>query len=84
RKLIATIGDQLAHYGPRAPQLWLPPLETAIPLHDLLERSGVGAGQWRWPLGEIDRPFDMRRDPLVFDATSAAGNMVVHGGPKSG
>ncbi|PRC47863.1 type VII secretion protein EccC, partial [Mycobacterium sp. ITM-2017-0098] len=42
------------------------------------------AGQWRWPLGEIDRPFDMRRDPLVFDATSAAGNMVVHGGPKSG
>ena len=84
RKLIATIGDQLAHYGPRAPQLWLPPLEAAIPLHDLLERSGIGAGQWRWPLGEIDRPFDMRRDPLVFDATSAAGNMVIHGGPKSG
>jgi DNA segregation ATPase FtsK/SpoIIIE, S-DNA-T family len=84
RKLIATIGDQLAHYGPRAPQLWLPPLEKAIPLHELLERSGVGAGQWRWPLGEIDRPFDMRRDPLVFDATSAAGNMAIHGGPKSG
>lgn len=84
RKLIATIGAQLAHYGPRAPQLWLPPLETTIPLHDLLERSGVTAGGWRWPLGEIDRPFDMRRDPLEFDATSAAGNMVIHGGPKSG
>ena len=26
----------------------------------------------------------MRRDPLVFDATSSAGNMVIHGGPKSG
>lgn len=84
RKLIATIGDQLAHYGPRAPHLWLPPLETTIPLHELVERSGVGSSQWRWPLGEIDRPFDMRRDPLMFDATSAAGNMVIHGGPKSG
>lgn len=26
----------------------------------------------------------MRRDPLVFDATSAAANLVIHGGPKSG
>ena len=26
----------------------------------------------------------MRRDALVFDATSSAGNMVIHGGPKSG
>src|SRR5262249_4893715 len=25
RKLIATIGEQLARFGPRAPQLWLPP-----------------------------------------------------------
>ena len=26
----------------------------------------------------------MRRDPLVFDATSASGNVVIHGGSKSG
>ena len=26
----------------------------------------------------------MRRDPLVFDATSAASNVLIHGGPKSG
>lgn len=84
RKLITTIGEQLAHYGPRAPQLWLPPLDDPIPLRDVLERSGVDARQWRWPLGEIDRPFQMRRDPLVFDATSAAANAVIHGGPKSG
>ncbi|HEY9266791.1 MAG TPA: type VII secretion protein EccCb, partial [Mycobacterium sp.] len=84
RKLIATIGDQLAHYGPRAPQLWLPPLDETMPLDDVLVRAGIGAGQWRWPLGEIDRPFEMRRDPLVFDAGSAAANMVIHGGPKSG
>ena len=84
RKLIATIGDQLARYGPRAPQLWLPPLDEPIPLTAVLARAGVPQRQWQWPLGEIDKPFEMRRDPLVFDATSSAGNMVIHGGPKSG
>jgi S-DNA-T family DNA segregation ATPase FtsK/SpoIIIE len=84
RKLIATIGEQLARYGPRAPQLWLPPLDEPIPLTAVLARAGLPQRQWRWPLGEIDKPFEMRRDPLVFDATSSAGNMVIHGGPKSG
>lgn len=84
RKLIATIGDQLQNYGPRAPQLWLPPLDEPLPLDEVLHRADVAEGQWRWPLGEIDRPFQMRRDPLIFDARSAAGNMVIHGGPKSG
>ena len=84
RKLIATIGEQLARYGPRAPQLWLPPLDEPIPLTAVLARTGVPERQWRWPLGEIDKPFEMRRDPLIFDATSSAGNMVIHGGPKSG
>ncbi|HWT48102.1 MAG TPA: type VII secretion protein EccCa, partial [Mycobacterium sp.] len=84
RKLIATIGEQLARYGPRAPQLWLPPLDEPIPLTAVLARAGVPQRQWRWPLGEIDKPFEMRRDTLVFDATSSAGNMVIHGGPKSG
>jgi type VII secretion protein EccCb len=84
RKLVATIGDQLSHYGPKAPRLWLPPLEESIALDDLLSRAGVSERQWLWPLGEIDRPFAMRRDPLIFDATSAAANLVIHGGPKSG
>ncbi|MEB3032325.1 type VII secretion protein EccCa [[Mycobacterium] nativiensis] len=84
RKLIATIGDQLANYGPQAPHLWLPPLDDSIPLGQTLARAGIGERQLRWPLGEIDKPFDMRRDPLVFDARSASGNMLIHGGPKSG
>ncbi|MEH3131539.1 MAG: type VII secretion protein EccCa [Mycolicibacterium neoaurum] len=84
RKLIATIGDQLANYGPKAPQLWLPPLEEAIPLAGLLARAEIAEGQWRWPLGEIDKPFEMRRDPLVFDAAGSAGNLLIHGGPRSG
>lgn len=94
RKLIATIGDQLATYGPKAPQLWLPPLDESIPLAEVLGRAGAGASgatgngigehQFQWPLGEIDKPFEMRRDALVFTAGSAAGNVLVHGGPKSG
>ncbi|WP_422742840.1 type VII secretion protein EccCa [Mycobacterium sp. WMMD1722] len=84
RKLIATIGEQLAHYGPKAPRLWLPPLDDPIPLAEVLQRSALPSRQRRWPLGEIDRPFEMRRDPLLFDATGAAANMVIHGGPKSG
>jgi DNA segregation ATPase FtsK/SpoIIIE, S-DNA-T family len=84
RKLIATIGDQLARYGPRAPELWLPPLDEPIPLSTVLARAALARGEWRWPLGEIDKPFEMRRDPLVFDARSSAGNMVIHGGAKSG
>lgn len=84
RKLVATVGDQLAHYGPKAPPLWLPPLDEPIALSELLQRAGVPEREWRWPLGEIDRPFQMRRDPLVFDATSAGANVLIHGGPKSG
>ncbi|HKV22286.1 MAG TPA: type VII secretion protein EccCa, partial [Mycobacterium sp.] len=84
RKLIATIGDQLARYGPHAPALWLPPLDEPLPLEDVLQRADLPERRLRWPLGEIDRPFEMRRDPLVFDADSSAGNMVIHGGPRSG
>jgi S-DNA-T family DNA segregation ATPase FtsK/SpoIIIE len=84
RKLIATVGDQLARFGPRAPELWLPPLDDAIPLTAALARAAVPRGELRWPLGEIDRPFQMRRDPLMFDARSSAGNLLIHGGAKSG
>ena len=57
---------------------------SAIPLSTVLTRAAVPRGEWRWPLGEIDKPFQMRRDPLVFDARSSAGNLVIHGGAKSG
>lgn len=84
RKLVATIGQQLATYGPRAPQLWLPPLDDVIPLSAMLARTGVLPQKLCWPLAEIDKPFEMRRDLLMFDAKSASANMMIHGGPKSG
>ncbi|MGL6236516.1 MAG: type VII secretion protein EccCa [Segniliparus sp.] len=87
RKLVSVIGEQLAELGPKAPELWLAPLDAPISLGGLIGRSATGgapAAPLRWPIGEIDRPFLMRRDPLVFDAASAAGNIAIHGGPKSG
>ncbi|MBU8808096.1 type VII secretion protein EccCa [Mycolicibacterium goodii] len=84
RKLIATIGDQLAAYGPKAPQLWLPPLEEPVALADVLAGVDVEPGELRWPLGEIDKPFEMRRDVLMYDANTAAANVLIHGGPRSG
>jgi DNA segregation ATPase FtsK/SpoIIIE, S-DNA-T family len=84
KKLIATIGGQLTHFGPQAPALWLPPLDESVPITSVLGHAGIGERQWRWPLGEIDRPFEMRRDALIFDARSASGNVLIHGGPKSG
>jgi hypothetical protein len=58
RKLIATIGDQLARYGPRAPQLWLPPLDEPIPLSAVLARVGVPplATSRRWLLKPRAKP----------------------------
>ena len=79
RKLIATIGEQLARYGPQAPQLWLPPLDEPIPLTAVLARAAIPQRHWRWPLGEIDKPFEMRRDPLVFDAIVVGRQ---HGDPR--
>ena len=69
RKLVATIGDQLAHYGPKAPQLWLPPLDESIPLDELLARAGcagtavaLAARRDRPAVRDAPRSTGVRRD----------------------
>ena len=69
RKLVATIGEQLAHYGPKAPRLWLPPLEDAIPLDELLARDrrvrtpmALAARRNRQTLPDAARSARLRRD----------------------
>ena len=84
RKLIATIGEQLAGYGPRAPPALAGSLDEPIPLAEVLQDAAVPEGQLRWPLGEIDRPVRDAPGSTGFDARSAAGNLLIHGGPKSG
>jgi S-DNA-T family DNA segregation ATPase FtsK/SpoIIIE len=88
--------DLLRGHGPAAHQVWLPPLEAAIGLEELMpdlavdpELGLISAG-WRSappltvPLGLVDRPLDQRRDTLVADLAGAAGHVAVVGAPRSG
>jgi RluA family pseudouridine synthase len=77
RKLIATIGAQLAGYGPRAPRLWLPPLDEPIPLAAVLDRAGVPVHQGRWPLGEIDKPAGLVVHPAAGHETGTLVNALI-------
>ncbi len=83
---IATIGDQLAHYGPQAPQLWLPPLDEADPARpscwrrtEIAERTS-GAGR----SARSTSPSRCAATRWCSTPASAAGNLLIHGGPKSG
>ncbi|MFT4288338.1 FtsK/SpoIIIE domain-containing protein [Nocardioides sp.] len=81
---------RLASLGPRAHQIWLPPLAEPPRLEELLA-STTAAGDEApephetpggLPIGVIDRPRQQRRDPLVVDPFD--GHLVVVGGPGSG
>ena len=82
--------------GPRAHQVWLPPLDDPATLDelmpDLAEDPQLGLVSRRWrergalvlPLGIVDRPLDQRRDVLEVDLGGAGGHVAVVGGPRSG
>lgn len=94
--VLDVIVRRLDGQGTPAHQVWLPPLETAAPLDELLpglapvEGRGLTQpdyarhGQLVVPLGLVDKPFEQRRDPLYCDFSGAAGHMMVLGGPQSG
>ncbi|MGQ0572998.1 MAG: type VII secretion protein EccCa [Pseudonocardia sp.] len=73
----------LAGQGPPAHQVWLPPLADPPPLEPLVGTRRAG-GALRVTVGQVDRPYLQRRDPLVLDLAGAAGHLVVVGGPRSG
>ncbi|WP_367123973.1 type VII secretion protein EccCa [Streptomyces phytohabitans] len=87
---------RLEGQGAPAHQVWLPPLDTAPPLDELLpglapvpgrgltRADYPGAGRLVVPMGLVDRPFEQRRDALHCDFSGAAGHMMVLGGPQSG
>ncbi|GAA2636418.1 type VII secretion protein EccC [Streptomyces axinellae] len=87
---------RLEGQGTPAHQVWLPPLDAASPLDELLpglapvEGRGLTVpdyprlGQLMVPIGLVDKPFEQRRDPLYLDFSGAAGHMLIVGGPQSG
>ena len=94
--VLDVIVRRLEGQGPPAHQVWLPPLDSAPALDQLLpglttvEGRGLTKpdyphlGRLTVPLGIIDKPFEQRRDLLTRDFSGAAGHMLIVGGPQSG
>ena len=94
--VLDVIVRRLENQGPAAHQVWLPPLDQAPPLDELLpglttvEGRGLTqpdyphAGRLVVPLGLVDKPYEQRRETLLRDFSGAAGHMLVLGGPQSG
>jgi DNA segregation ATPase FtsK/SpoIIIE, S-DNA-T family len=72
----------LVRAGPRAHQVWLPPLAEAIELDPLLRTTAPG---WlRVPVGVVDRPLEQVQEPLLLDLSGSAGHLAVVGAPRTG
>ena len=94
--VLDSVVDRLREAAPPVHQVWLPPLEPAVGLAQLLGRlssltgRGLVAADWPGtgrltvPLGMVDRPADQRRDVLPADFSGSRGHLVVVGAPQSG
>jgi DNA segregation ATPase FtsK/SpoIIIE, S-DNA-T family len=81
RTVLQTVVERLSGYGPRAHEVWLPPL-GAPPALDTMLRESMPV--LTVSIGLVDRPFEQRRTPLIVDLSGAAGNVAVVGAPQSG
>jgi S-DNA-T family DNA segregation ATPase FtsK/SpoIIIE len=81
RTVLQTVVERLSGYGPRAHEVWLPPLGVAPALDTVLRESLPALTV---SIGLVDRPFEQRRTPLIVDLSGAAGNVAVVGAPQSG
>jgi DNA segregation ATPase FtsK/SpoIIIE, S-DNA-T family len=87
RTVLQAVVDRLSGHGPRAHEVWLPPLEVAPALDTVLrdaESTDKPVSALTVSVGLVDRPFEQRRTPLVVDLSGAAGNVAVVGAPQSG
>ncbi|WP_407940024.1 type VII secretion protein EccCa [Nocardiopsis coralli] len=75
--------------------VWLPPLETALPLDTVLDWNGSQTGandevvepppeELKAQVGIKDLPREQAQETAELDFTGAGGNMIVLGGPRSG
>lgn len=87
--LLGVLVGRLSGHGRPAHEVWLAPLGTGAPLDAAVgtEPSGAADDQpptWRFPLAEVDLPFEQRRDTWSVDLSGADGNVAVVGGTRSG
>jgi S-DNA-T family DNA segregation ATPase FtsK/SpoIIIE len=81
--VLQAIVGRVSGDGPRAHEVWLPPLGSASALNTVLRDAG-SVPPLRAPIGVVDRPFEQRRTPLIVDLSRAAGNVALVGAPQSG
>jgi S-DNA-T family DNA segregation ATPase FtsK/SpoIIIE len=87
RSVLQTVVDRVSGHGPRAHEIWLPPLGAAPALDTLLSDAalaGEPAAGMTVSIGIVDRPFEQRQAPLTADFSGAGGNVAVVGAPQSG
>lgn len=87
--LFDVVVSRLRGHGRPAHEVWLPPLDHAPAINELLPASPWNDaqnvnGRLLIPLGVVDRPYEQRRDLLIVDLSGALGNVAVVGGPQSG
>ncbi|MGW0037103.1 type VII secretion protein EccCa [Gordonia sp. NPDC003376] len=86
--LLQTLVGRIEGHGPKAHEVWLPPLDESPTVDVLVGDRDFGlpatTGSLRVAMGIVDRPFDQRRDVHVLDLAGAAGNVAVVGGPQTG
>ncbi|RVW05113.1 type VII secretion protein EccCa [Rhodococcus xishaensis] len=89
RSVLEVLVDRIRGRGPAAHEVWLPPLDVAPTLDQIVPASTfteavADVSSLQAPIGVVDRPFDQRRDLLVADLAGSTGNVAVVGGPQSG
>jgi S-DNA-T family DNA segregation ATPase FtsK/SpoIIIE len=83
RTVLQTVVERMSGHGPRAHEVWLPPL-GASPTLDAVLGDAEPMPALTVPIGVVDRPFEQRRTPLIVDLSGAAGNVAVVGAPQAG
>ncbi|MFC4145210.1 type VII secretion protein EccCa [Micromonospora mangrovi] len=94
--LLEVLVRQMEGRGPAAHEVWLPPLEQAptlgqmlpsvvtLPDRGLTVDAADRYGSLHALCGVVDKPFEQRHDPMWLDLSGAAGNVVVVGATQSG
>jgi ESX secretion system protein EccC len=96
RTELAVVVERLSGHDEPVHQVWLPPLESAIAVDDLLgpiaesRERGLNAEFWpvlgglQVPVAVADLPLNQRQEPMILDMAGKAGNVALVGAPQSG
>jgi S-DNA-T family DNA segregation ATPase FtsK/SpoIIIE len=94
--MMEVIVNRLQGTGVPAHEVWLPPLDVAPNLDELLGGLVIDAnrgvttanaglrGALTVPVALVDKPFEQRRDVSWFDLSGSAGHVAFVGNPQSG